>query len=105
MRVSSTFLAILRVIPVLGHDFAPDDDRPNGPPLALMSYRQWNERFSGDPQAIGRTLVLDGKTFTIFGVLPPRLQFLADADVITPLRAQMPAVYLTRTLPMIRAGI
>lgn len=70
MRVSSTFLATLKVMPVLGHDLTSDDDRPNGPPVALMSYRLWKERFSGDPQAIGRTLVLDGQTLTIFGVLP-----------------------------------
>jgi predicted permease len=98
MRVSSTFLATLKVKPVLGRDFTPDDDQPNGPPVALISYRLWRERLGGDPQAIGRTLVLDGRTFSILGILPPRFQFLADADVITPLRPQMPAIYADRSV-------
>jgi predicted permease len=98
MRASSTLLATLKAKPVLGHDFTPDDDQRNGPPVALVSYRLWKERFGGDSHAIGRTLTLDGKAFTIFGVLPPRFQFLADADVITPLRPQMPAIYADRSV-------
>lgn len=98
IRVSSSFLATLKVKPVLGHDFTPEDDQPHGPPVALISYRLWKERFGGNPQAIGRAIALDGRTFTIFGVLPPRFQFLADADVITPLRPQMPAIYTDRSV-------
>jgi putative ABC transport system permease protein len=86
------------VKPVLGRDFTPDDDQHNGPPVVLVSYRLWKERFGGDPQAVGHTLVLNGKTFTIFGVLPQRFQFLADADVITPLRPQMPAIHADRSV-------
>lgn len=97
-RVSWTFLSILKVRPILGHDFTTEDDRPTAPPVALVSYRLWNERFGGDPRALGRALVLDGRTFTVVGVLPAGFHFIDDADVITPLQPQMPAIYRERSV-------
>lgn len=97
-RVSATFLSTLKVRPVLGHDFAKSDDQTTSAPVALVSYRLWKERFGGDPRALGRTLVLDGRTFTLVGVLPEGFHLFADADVFTPLQPQMPAIYRERSV-------
>ena len=98
MRVSSEFLATLRVRPVMGRDFTPADNEANAAPAAVVSERLWRERLGGDPRAVGRGLVLDGRTFTVAGVLPAAFQFLTDSDVITTLRPGMPAIYAERSV-------
>jgi predicted permease len=98
IRGSSDLLAMLEIAPALGRDFTSTDDRPNASPVALVSDRLWKERFGGSARALGSALVLDGRTFTVVGVLPPRFRFLNDADVITPLRSQMPAIYADRSV-------
>ncbi|HEY2472296.1 MAG TPA: ABC transporter permease [Terracidiphilus sp.] len=97
-RVSSTFLSILKVKLALGHDFTTNDDQPTASPVALVSYRLWKERFGGNPRALGRAMVLDGRTFTLVGVLPPDFHFIDDTDVITPLLSQIPAIYRERSV-------
>lgn len=97
-RVSSTYLSTLGVEPVLGRDLTRNDDQIAAAPVALVSYRLWKDRFGGDPRALGRALVLDGRAFTVVGVLPPGFKLFADADVITPLLPQMPAIYRERSV-------
>lgn len=98
MRVSAAFLSTLGIHPALGHDFTANDDEPNAPPVVLVSDSLWRERLGGDPRAVGNALVLDGTAFTVIGVLPPRFQFFEDADIVTPLRPQMPAIYRERSV-------
>jgi predicted permease len=97
-RVSSTFLSTLKVRPILGRDFTAADDQPSAPPVVLVSYRLWKQRFGGESHSLGRALVLDGRTFTVVGVLPPGFHFFDDADVIAPLQQQMPAIYRERSV-------
>ncbi|HET6170169.1 MAG TPA: ABC transporter permease, partial [Terracidiphilus sp.] len=80
MRVSSAYLATLGVRPALGRDFTPAEDEPNAPPEVLISDRLWRERLGANPRALGRSVTLDGKSYTVVGVLPRRFHFLADAD-------------------------
>jgi len=101
IRGSSAFLATLGVKPALGRDIAASDDVVNAPPVALISDRLWRERFSTDPRAVGGSVVLDGKSYTVAGVLPAGFHFLADADVFTPLRPDMPAIYGERSVDAI----
>jgi predicted permease len=98
MRVSSTFLATLGVAPAVGRDFTPAEDEPNAAPVALLSDHLWRERFGADPRVPGRSVVLDGKSYTVIGVLPRRFHFVEDADVITPLRPNMPVIYRERSV-------
>jgi predicted permease len=98
IRASSTLLATLGVQPVIGRDFTASEDEPNAGPAVLISNRLWRDRFSSDSHVTGRSLVLDGRSFTVIGVLPPGFHFLADADVITPLRPNMPVIYADRSV-------
>ncbi len=95
---SSGLLRILGVEPAIGHDFAASEDHANGPLDALISDRLWRERFTSDPHVVGQSVDLDGKSFTVIGVLPPDFHFLADADVITPLRPNMPVILTDRSV-------
>jgi predicted permease len=98
IRASSGFLSTLGVRPAVGRDIAASEDEVNAPPEVLISDRLWNERFASDPRVTGRSVVLDGKSFTVIGVLPASFHFLADADVITPLRPNMPVIYADRSV-------
>ncbi|HWG20181.1 MAG TPA: ABC transporter permease [Terracidiphilus sp.] len=98
MRVSSTFLATLGVRPAVGRDFTPAEDESNAAPVALLSDRLWRERYGADARVPGRTAVLDGKSYTVIGVLPPHFHFVADADVVTLLRPNMPVIYAERSV-------
>jgi macrolide transport system ATP-binding/permease protein len=69
-RVSGGFFRTLGVSPMLGRDFYPGENRPDGPNVLLLSYGAWVHRFSARRDAVGRTVDLDGKAFTIIGVMP-----------------------------------
>ena len=98
IRASSGFLKTLGVLPTVGRDFQHSEDQANGPPAVMISDRLWKERFDSDPRVAGRPAVLDGKSFTVVGVLPSGFHFLEDAEVITPLRPGMPAIYADRSV-------
>ena len=69
-EASASFFPLLGVHPVVGRVFLPEEDRPGGPPVVILSYALWERRFRGDPSVVGRGLTLDGKTYTVVGVLP-----------------------------------
>jgi putative ABC transport system permease protein len=67
--VSGTYFPVLGVGAALGRVFTPDDDRvPGGHPVAVISYRYWQNRFGGSKDVIGKKLLVDGYPFTIVGV-------------------------------------
>jgi len=83
--VSSDFLSMLGVRPMLGRDFAPSEEKAGAAPVVLLSYRLWQSHFGGDPNVLGRTLALDGKSFSIIGVLPPSLRWIDKTDLLAPM--------------------
>ncbi len=71
--VSPNFLSLLGVKPFLGRDFDPSEEKAGASPVLLLSYSLWQSHFGADPSALGRTIMLDGRGYTIVGVLPRRL--------------------------------
>lgn len=70
--VSGTYFPVLGVGTVLGRAFTPDDDRvPNGHPLVMLSYDYWKQRFGGDPQIVGKSVLVNNYQMTILGVAQP----------------------------------
>jgi len=83
-RVSSEFFPLLGVAPLLGRTISDEDDRPNGPRVAVLSYRAWQEQLGGDRRAIGRTVQLDDRPYEIVGVMPAGFRFVQqDVDLWT----------------------
>ena len=83
-QVSSEFFPLLGVAPLLGRTISDEDDRPNGPLIAVLSYRAWQNELGGDPRAIGRTVQLDDRAYEIVGVMPPGFRFVQqDVDLWT----------------------
>jgi putative ABC transport system permease protein len=83
--VSPNFLSLLGVKPILGRDLLPSEETPGTEAVVLLSYNLWQSRLGGDPNALGRTVMLDGQAFTVVGVLPPSFRFLEPSDVIAPI--------------------
>ena len=68
-RVSANLFNILGVEPVLGRTFRPEEDQP-GSSVTILSHGVWQRNFGGDPSIIGRTINLDGKSYSVIGVMP-----------------------------------
>lgn len=98
MTVSSGFFATLGVKLASGRDFSPSEDQPHGALAVIISDRLWKDRFASSPQALGKTMILDGMDSTIIGILPPGFPFLTNADVYTPLAQSEPLLYNDRTI-------
>jgi putative ABC transport system permease protein len=85
--MSADLFRTLRVRPMLGRDFTAQDDRPQGPEVAILSYGLWDRRFARDPAVIGTTINLDGDAHTIVGVMPAGFWFPSrNVEVWLPLR-------------------
>jgi predicted permease len=84
--VESTFLPTFGIPPVLGRNFTREEDRPEAPKVALLSYGLWQSRFGGDRGVVGRSISLDGRATRIVGILPSDFEFptLAHVSVLVP---------------------
>ena len=84
--VASTFLPTFGIQPLLGRYFTRDEDQPNSPKVALLSYGLWKDRFGGDRSVLNRTISLDGVPTRIVGVLPRNFEFptLAHVGLVVP---------------------
>ena len=70
--VSGTYFSVLGVGTVLGRAIGPEDDRvPDGHPVVMLSYDYWKQRFGGDPQIVGKTLLVNNYQMAVIGVAQP----------------------------------
>jgi putative ABC transport system permease protein len=84
--VEANFLPTLGLTPALGRNFTPEEDRPNAPRVALLSYQLWQDHFGADPGILNKVVNLDGKPARVIGVLPQEFEMptLEPADVVVP---------------------
>jgi predicted permease len=69
--VSGNFFRTLGVQPWIGRLFTDEDDKEGAPPVAVMSYRIWREKYGSDPSVVGAGYQINGHPFTVIGVGPP----------------------------------
>ncbi len=84
--VESTFLPTFGIQPFLGRNFTSDEDRPNAPHVAIISYGLWRSRFASDRHLPGRMISLDGRPTVVIGVLPEQFEMpdLGHDDILVP---------------------
>ncbi len=97
IRVSDGFLRILGGEPVRGRGIVADDLGPDSEPVVVLSHGFWQRAFGGDPEALGGSMVLDGVSHTIVGILPEGWRSFSreNPDLILPLRPD-PSWYTNR---------
>jgi predicted permease len=81
---TANLIPALGVAPQLGRAFTPEEDRPGGAPVVILSHAFWQRRFGGDPAIIGQSLTLDRESRQVIGVMPPDFKFIQKADVLLP---------------------
>ena len=85
--VTASFFPMLQTSAKLGRTFLPSEELPSGDRSTVLSYGFWQRRFGGDPNVIGKTLMLDSVPYTIVGVMPQSVWFpRADSSLWLPLR-------------------
>ena len=85
-RVSAPYFHIFGIQPALGRTFAPDEDQTGKEQVVVLSHRIWQTRFGSDPALLGRHILLDGRPYTVIGVLPAGTRFDRTwQDIWTPL--------------------
>jgi predicted permease len=85
--ISSDYFSLLNVQPVIGRFFAPGEDEIGAAPIVLVSANFWHRKLSSSPDAIGKTLNLDGKAYTIVGVAPANFDIFQRVFVPTDVYA------------------
>jgi predicted permease len=86
--VTSDFFSILGVKPVIGRSFDSADDQRGAAPVAMISAGFWKRKLSGTPDVVGKNLTLDGKAYTVIGVIPSDFDLMlgnfSAGDVYAP---------------------
>jgi len=84
--VLGDYFETLGVAPLMGRVIASDETWAGAAPIAVVTYRFWERRLGADPDALGRTINLDGEVFEIIGVMPPEFEFpSAESEVYLPM--------------------
>ncbi len=87
--VMADYLTTLGVSPVIGRSFSPEEDRPGGPNAALISYGFWQKHFGGKTNVVGDTLNLEGRSYSVVGVMPPGFDLPGAAEIWIPLQTKV----------------
>ncbi|MFC4820249.1 ADOP family duplicated permease [Dokdonella ginsengisoli] len=83
--VDAGLLPTLGVAPALGRNFSAEEDRPNGARAAILGHAFWQRHFGADANVVGRSVLVDGVSTPIVGVLPPTFRLQGAPDVLLPL--------------------
>lgn len=108
--VSVDFLPLLRVSPVVGRNFALEEDHPDAAPVAIVSHGLWQRRWGGDPEILGRRITLSGQAYTVVGVLPSDFRYpealnFDGVDILYPYELNIPRQDLIYAFGRLRDGV
>ena len=101
--VSANLLAVLGVAPAAGRVFLPEENGAGRDNVVVLSDSLWRRRFGGDPNVLGKTIILDGNALQIMGILPRAFSFAAlnpPPEVCN--LAVLPGITVTGTVPDVR---
>lgn len=85
--VSNNLLPMLGYEPLIGRNFLPEENRPGGNDVVILSHKLWQRQFGGDPSVIGQSITLDHtRNLSVVGVMPPYVDFPESSEFWLPER-------------------
>src|SRR6185312_4884354 len=108
---TGNFFQALGVAPSRGRAFTIENEKPGNDQVAVISYDFWQKRFGGDPGLIDKKIILDGKTFTVVGVMGREFDFPAGTQLWIPLNFDTTAglkqrrAHFLRPIGRLKAGV
>ncbi len=89
VHVSEAYFRLFGVAPLIGRTFSPDEDRPGGPRVMVLTNGLWKRRFGGDPGIVGRSIRLNSEPFTVIGVMGPDFAGEPETDLFLAEQADL----------------
>src|SRR5436190_1539224 len=83
-QVSADLFSALRANALIGRVFTNEEDKPGGPPVVVLSYALWQRRFGAQGAILNQSLTLNGKGYTVIGVMPPDYAFPNRVEMWVP---------------------
>jgi predicted permease len=84
--VSANFLPTLGVEPIKGRNFTPEEDQPGKNRVVIVSSGLWKRRFGSDPDLVGKSIMLNGNSYDVVGIMPQGFSFISDnVDLWAPI--------------------
>src|SRR5215467_2352759 len=80
-RVSANFFSVLGAVPAQGRLFSVNEELPGSDQSVVVSSRYWQSRFAGDPQLLGKTIRLNGRNYTVAGIMPPDFDYPVSMEL------------------------
>lgn len=97
-KVSANYFRLFGANLIMGRTFTAEEDRPDGPHVAVMSYGLWQQQFGGDPAILGKAITLGGAPYTVTGVLSPSFKPYPPTEMWVPLQANPSSTNEAHTL-------
>jgi putative ABC transport system permease protein len=112
VKSSDNFFDVFGVQPLLGRTYLPGEDQPGKDDVTVLSYEVWQSNFGGQADAVGKVVQLDGKPYTVIGVMPAGFRFPLEARgaIYTPLHmnptwAKSRGMHWIRTIGRLKEGV
>jgi putative ABC transport system permease protein len=83
--VAPELFRVLGMPPLFGRVFAPNEDQPGASKVVVISHALWQRRFGSDPGLVGRLITLEGESYGVVGIMPPRFDFPDGIELWVPL--------------------
>jgi predicted permease len=91
--VTANYFDLMGVAPLLGRAFTPQENVQGGPDVAILSYDFWTAQFARSPAALGQTIKLNDRPFTIVGVMPRGFGTVTRTALWAPFESNCPKIY------------
>src|ERR1044071_1515447 len=83
-QVSADLFSVLRVNALHGRVFTNEEDKPGGTPVVVLSYPLWQRRFGGQTSILNQAITLNGKSYTVIGIMPQSYAYPSRAEMYVP---------------------
>ena len=98
--VSADFFPMLGLQPILGRTFRPEEDKAGAGPVTVISDGLWKRKFASSQDVLGKSVILNGKSYTVIGIAPGRITGLSPSDLYIPIGQWTDPSFLDRRIGM-----